>query len=448
MYSYLAEKIVYPLGDMALGTSVVKYYHWLQKTQWWPPEKLIELQNTKLQVLINHAYQNVPYYRRLCDERGLTDKDIQTVEDLAKLPILTKKDIRENFEQIRANDYKRWKPIPDTTGGSTGEPLKYYITKDLASISWAGGFRWWSWSGYKIGDKRIKFGGSSLVPNKAPSLFELIRNKLERNLLLSSVSMNDAKYEKYINIINSYKPKYIYGYPSSMYLLADYCRSHGINTVHFDAVFSTAEVLLPHYRTAIENQFQCKVSDGYGSYDGGGQASECEIHKGLHISVEKVIMEIVDENGRRLPPGKSGRIIVTDLHNYAMPFVRYEVGDTGVLSDKPCVCGRGLPILETLEGRTPDTIKLINGVILSGAAVPCMLKDCHLKQFQLVQIAKDKLLLKIVKGFGYSELDSQYIRNVLGYHAGKEITIELEFYEELPVGPKGKYKFIISQQYT
>ena len=120
MYSYLAEKIVYPLGDMALGTSVVKYYHWLQKTQWWPPEKLIELQNTKLQVLINHAYQNVPYYRRLCDERGLTDKDIQTVEDLAKLPILTKKDIRENFEQIRANDYKRWKPIPDATGGSAG----------------------------------------------------------------------------------------------------------------------------------------------------------------------------------------------------------------------------------------------------------------------------------------------------------------------------------------
>jgi phenylacetate-CoA ligase len=256
--------------------------------------------------------------------------------------------------------------------------------------------------------------------------------------------MNDAKYEKYINIINSYKPKYIYGYPSSMYLLADYCRSHGINTVHFDAVFSTAEVLLPHYRTAIENQFQCKVSDGYGSYDGGGQASECEIHKGLHISVEKVIMEIVDENGRRLPPGKSGRIIVTDLHNYAMPFVRYEVGDTGVLSDKPCVCGRGLPNLETLEGRITDIIRLSNGTTIAGLAIPHLFKDCHIKQYQLLQVASDEIVIKIVKGIGYSDWDSQYILNTLMHHAGKETKIGFEFYEELPVGPNGKYKFIMS----
>jgi phenylacetate-CoA ligase len=445
MYSLLAEKIIYPLSDVMLGTSVMRYYHWLQKTQWWSPEQLQELQNTKLRLIVKHAFKNVPYYQRIFRERGLTDRDIQTIEDLPKLPILTKADIRQNLQEMLAKDFKRWKPIQDATGGSTGEPLKYYITKDFLSIIWAAKFRGFGWGGYKIGDKRIKFAGSSLIPNEAPSLLEVVRNKLERNLALSAVILNDAKYAKIINTINSYKPKFIYGYPSSIFLLADYCRSNKIDTVHFDAVFCTAEVLLPNFREGIEKQFQCKVFDHYGSYDGGAQALECGLHQGFHISVEKVILEIVDGNGQKLPPGKSGRTIVTDLYNYAMPFIRYDVGDIGVLSDKQCDCGRGLPLLKTIEGRTPDIIRFSNGIILSGAAVPCMFKDCPIKQFQLIQIAKDELLLKIVKDTDYSELDTKFILNTLEHHAGQEIKIRLEFCDEIPVLQNGKYRFIISK---
>jgi phenylacetate-CoA ligase len=257
--------------------------------------------------------------------------------------------------------------------------------------------------------------------------------------------MNDAKYDNYINIIYSYKPKFIYGYPSSIYLLADYCRSHKINRIHFDAVFSTAEVLLPNYRTAIENQFQCEVSDEYGSYDGGGQALECQAHQGFHISVEKVILEILDENGQRLHPGKSGRIIVTDLHNYAMPFVRYEVGDIGLLNDKPCLCGRGLPILKSLEGRTTDIIKLSNGISIAGPAITLIFKDCPVKQYQLIQESKDKLLVKVVKDNNYSESDTDYILKLLRHHAGKDIKIEIEFCEYIPVEHNSKYKYVISK---
>ena len=283
MYSFIAERIIYPLGDLVYGSSVIKYYHWLQKTQWWPPEQLQELKNTKLRALVKHAYENVPFYHRIFEERGLTAKDIQTVDDLQKLPILTKNDIRQDYSNMLAKDFKKWKPIPGSTSGATGEPLKYHITVDQASINWAGAFRGWSWAGYRIGDKRISFGGRSI---KSPIKFKIIRRIFERNLPLSVVSMNDAKYDNYINSIFSYKPKFIYGYASSIYLLADYCKSHKINNIHFEAVFSTAEVLLPSYRTTIENQFQCEVFDQYGSRDGGGQAMECQKHQGFHISVE------------------------------------------------------------------------------------------------------------------------------------------------------------------
>jgi phenylacetate-CoA ligase len=145
MYPFIAENIIYPVGDLALGTSVMRYYRWFQKTQWWSPERLVELQNEKLKNLIKHAYTNVPYYRNMFDTLDLPLTGIQNVQDLGKLPILTRDKIRANTEQFTATDFKKYKPIPGATGGSTGNPLKYYITKDLASINWAGMFRGFGW---------------------------------------------------------------------------------------------------------------------------------------------------------------------------------------------------------------------------------------------------------------------------------------------------------------
>lgn len=445
MYLFLAEKIIYPLSDISLGTSVMKYYHWLQKTQWWSPEQLQELQNVKLRALVKHAFENVPYYQSIFKERGLTYKDIQTIEDLHKLPILTKSDIRQSFKDILAKDFKRWKPILNSSGGSTGEPLKYYITKDLASISWAGKFRGYSWAGYRIGDKHLKFGGSSLVPEEAPSIVKALRNKLERNLNVSALSMNKAKYDEFIKIIRKYKPDFLNSYASSIYHFSEYCKNNNIDDIGFKAIFSTAEVLLPRFRTAVESQFQCKVFDQYGAYDGGGQALECHEHQGFHISVEKAIMEIVNERGKSLPAGKSGSIIVTDLHNYAMPFLRYEVGDIGMLANEPCTCGRSLPLLKALEGRTTDIIRLSNGITITGVLITSIFAELPVKQFQVVQETKDKLLVKIVKDDAYSDIDTGYITRVLSHHAGKEIDIQLEFCDKIPVGKNSKYRYVISQ---
>ena len=442
MYNYFSINFIYPIGDLIFGSSITKYYKQLEKTQWLSLEQLQEFQNRKLQMLIKHAFQNVPYYNQLFNNINLKCNDIKTISDLKKIPLLKKDNIRSNYDKIKAKNIYEYKPILNQTGGSTGEPLQYYITKDVASITWAGMFRGWGWAGYKIGDKRITFGGSSLVPDAKASLFQRLRQLLERNLPLSAVSMTEQKYEHYISIIRKYKPKFLKGYPSSIFLLADFCKDHNINDIKFKAVFSTSEVLLPHYRQLIEKQFQCKVFDEYGSYDGGGQALECEFHTGFHISVEKVIMEITDDNGIPVPPGKPGHIVVTDLHNYAMPFIRYDVGDIGIMDDKPCPCGRSLPLLKEIHGRTTDIIKLSNGVSIAGPAVTLIFKDCHVKQYQLVQISGNEILVKVVKGENFSEKDENHFMNILKHHVGKDIKVNIEYCSAISLN--NKYRFIIS----
>ena len=445
MYSIIAKHLVYPLGDLALGTSVMKYYRQLDQTQWLSHEKLKEMQNAKLQKLTRHAYTNVPYYNSLFNSLDLLPEDISTQEDLVKLPILTKQIITSNFEGLKAKDFRRYHPILNKTGGSTGKPLQYYITKDLASINWAGMFRGWEWAKYNLGNKRITIGGSSLLPDDKISLFNKIRGALERNLPLTGAHLTEEILESHVNTIIGYKPEFFYGYSSAIYVLADYCKQMGVDDIQPKAVFTTAEMLLPHYRFLIEKQFQCEVYDQYGSNDGGIQALECEYHNGFHITTEKAIVEIVDDKDNLVEPGQTGRIIVTDLHNYAMPFIRYENGDMGTLSTEQCPCGRGLPLLKSLEGRTSDILKFSNGVSISGPAVTLIFKDCDVKQYQLVQTDHNELSVNIIKGNNYSQNDENHFISILKHHAGKEISISVNYCENIPKTKAGKHRFIIKE---
>jgi len=445
MYSTIAKHILYPIGEVFLGTKMLKYLKELEETQWWSSEQLRELQNEKLRALIKHAYGNVPYYRRIFEERGLNDRDIQTVEDLQKLPILTKNDIRQNFSDLLAKDSNKRKPLLNSTSGSTGEPFKYYIDMEVTSISWAGAFRGWEWAGYKLGDKRATLAGSSLVPDKSPSLANRLRWQGERNQLFSAVHMNKERMALYARKIASYKPKFLRGYPSAIYTLASYLKEAGINTISPQAAFTTAEMLLPQHRDFIEKQFGCKVFDQYGCYDGGLQAMECSTHEGYHISVERVIMEFVDENKKPVPVGCSGEILATDLHNYTMPFIRYAVGDRGALAEEQCPCGRGLPLMKSIEGRTTDIITFTSGATLSGPALTLVFKDCRIKQYQVVQEARDKLVIRVVKAEGYSDKDSEHFLSIIRAHAGTNIDIETQFVDEIPTTKTGKYRFIISK---
>lgn len=444
MYSTIAKHILYPIGEAFLRTNMLKHLKMLEETQWWSPEQLQELQNERLRALIKHAYENVPYYRRIFEERGLTDRDIQTVKDLPKLPILTKGDIRRNFDDLKAKDFKKWKPYLNATGGSTGEPLRYYTAMEATSIGWASNFRAWGWAGYKLGDKRATLAGASLVPDKRPSLTFRLRCLGERNRLLSAVHMDEQRMASYAKKMVSYKPKFLRGYPSAIYVFANYLKEAGIDIIRPRAIFTDAETLLPQHRQVIERQFGCKVLDGYGCRDGGAAAGECMEHRGYHISVEQVVIEFV-KNGKPAAPGASAEIILTDLYNYAMPFIRYAVGDMGALVNEQCSCGRGLPLMKSLEGRTTDLIVFNNGVTLSGPALTLVFKDCHIRQYQVIQEAKDKLVIKVIKAEHYSDRDTEHFLGIIKAHAGEGVEIETQFVDEIPTTKAGKWRFIISK---
>lgn len=444
MYSNFFEHLFLPIVERKYGMSIRRQLRELEETQWWSPHQLQELQNERLRLLINHAYEKVPFYRRIFQKRNLTPRNIQSVNDLPKLPILSKKEIRNNFDSMLSSDFSQRKQKLNRTGGSTGEPLKFYIDWEAWSMSWACIYLGWRFAGYKFGDKMASLGGSSLFPDETITVQTRIRRFLERNLALSATHMSDDIMKEYFKFIEKHQPKFLRGYPSALYVFANYLKENRLTPLKPKAVFTTAEVLYPNYRELIEEVFQCRVFDGYGCGDGGGSALECTEHKGHHIPIQRVVMEFVNDAGQTIAAGQAGNIVLTDLFNYSMPFIRYQVGDAGIPSDQTCSCGRGLPLLKELSGRTTDIIKLRNGMTLSGPAFTLIFKEFPIQQYQIVQIDLDNIIIRIVKGKTYTEKDSKRLLNTIERHVGRKGSVQLEFVENITATKAGKRLFFIS----
>lgn len=449
IYPRLARHTIYRLGDAVLHTNVVKYLACLETTQWWSRESLVELQNNKLRALISHAYNKVPYYRRVFDERGLSAKDIQTVDDLPKLPILTKHLMRQNFTDLTAQDHRKQRPMLVYTSGSTGEPLRFYFTMDAFSMGWACLFRSWGWAGYRLGDKRATIAGSALAPSHI-SLRNKTRYCLERNLCVSSFGLTADRLEWHAGRIARFSPRYLRGYPSTIALLAEYLIRQGRSDIRPRAVFTTAESLLPSQRRVIEAAFGCEVLDQYGLNDGGAMAGECSTHEGYHIAVERAVVEVCDAVGRSVGLGEEGEIITTDLHNYAMPFIRFATGDMVVMGDSPCSCGRMAPLVKSILGRRTSYLVLNDGTTVPGLPATDVLDDVEqeapgtIRQYQVVQEVAGRVRVKVVKGAHYTDRDSERIRSAMAEHSHGKLAVDLEFVGDIPATAAGKREAVVS----
>ena len=445
VYPKIARNVIAPLADIAAGTKISKYLKFLEKSQWWLREKLQEYQNKKLKALIKHAYGNVPYYHYEWKKLNLKPEDIKTVEGLRKIPIITKEDIRKNFEDFKSKDFVVRKPKPNTTGGSTGEPLKFFYDWDAWSMDWACGYRGWGYAGYNVGDKLVTIGGSSLVPSERPSFRKQVKDKIiERHIGLSAFDMSEENMRKYAKIIAEYKPCFLRGYPSSLYIFAKFCEENSINFPMIQAAFTTAETLFDIYRKEIEDVFGIEVFDGYSCRDGGANACECMEHTGMHISTERSIIEFIKGN-ENIASDEMGKIILTDLHNYSFPFIRYDVGDVGIPTDERCTCGRRLPMIKKMGGRTTDIIQFSDGTMWAGPVLTLVFAKFDIEQYQVIQEDKDRIVLKIIKGKTFSEEDAERLVQIFNYHIGKNGSVEIEYVEDIPVSKSGKRRFVISK---
>ena len=447
MYNLLARKMLLPLLDLLEGPNVPKYIRELEETQWWPPDRIRELQNQKLQKLISHAYNNVGYYKSIFDERGLKPEDVKDSADLVKLPILTKQIIREKFPQLVARGFPMNKAWPSHTGGSTGEPMEFYSTFDQlrwATATFRRAEKWW---GHGFGDRRVT------ISVRRPFMSKL--RKLERlagrtTVFLVEEMLTDV-LPLFVRKLEKIRPRFVTGYPSAVYLLAHFIESSG-RKLGFrpEAIVTGGEQLYDYQRELFTRVFGCSTYSCYGSYEMNQMAQECPEHAGFHIAAESVVIEIVDDNDCPLPAGKEGRVVATNLHNYVMPFIRYDMGDMGALADKICPCGRGLPLLERLSGRTTDFIITRNGNKVSGLALPWnFLSTNDIEQFQIVQEKRGEVVVKFIPQKGldsdYKESMAVQLRAKYQNILGKDMEIRVEFVDRIPTTRDGKRRIVESK---
>lgn len=439
MYNIFFQKAIFPAVERIYGTNILTHYNSLLESQWCPTEKIQRIQASKLKLLIRYAYENVPYYHSVFRNLNLHPDDIRSKDDLVKLPILTKDMIRRNFSQLLSRDYQNIPSYEYYSSGSTGEPFRYYLDKSSYSAGWAQTFRCWNWAGFTLGKKYVK-----ISMNKRINFRQNIQDFLLRTRFIYGLDFSEDSVNRIIKQIQEYKPSIIRGYASHLYNIAKLMENNNL-TLDGMAVTTTGDILFPHYRELIEDRFCCKIFDCYGG-EGAAIAFECEMHNGYHIGEEDVIMELVNFDDTVIEEG-TGRVIFTNLNNYSLPFIRYDIGDIAQTTNKRCACGRNLSRLLSIEGRDSDMIYSSSGRFLPVQYFTVLFKRIGgVDQFQIIQEDYSHLLIKIVKNASYTSQDTQHIINSIQQAIGYPINISMKFVTEIPVfGRSGKRRFVISK---
>jgi len=445
MYKVGLRKLIMPVMDLQAHTTHLKSLQFLERSQWLRPSELRKLQNKRLRALLNHAYETVPFYRRRFKDAALKPDDIREVEQLNKLTPLTKAEIRKNINEIVSTQIPRSYLTPFATGGSTGTPLKFFKDRRTTSWAYAATSRSYQWAGLDLGDKYLILWSSPFDLSVSQELRGFLHQRLMRYQIVPSSQMSDSSMTRLVEIIRRYKPKALKGYASVLILFARFLSQHRINALNLHSVISTAETLFPADRKLMEEQFGCRVYDTYGSREIALMAGECEEHQGLHVSAETVALEFVEEN-ENVAPGELGQILVTDLQNYGMPLIRYSIGDAGRPSDAVCSCGRGLPMIESIDGRVTDFIRASDKRYIPGPMFIYLFSDLPVRKYQIIQTELNKLTVKIVKDSGYSSSDDYKIMSRIKQIVGSEFAIDIDHVRSiLPSSRSGKFLAVISK---
>jgi phenylacetate-coenzyme A ligase PaaK-like adenylate-forming protein/glycosyltransferase involved in cell wall biosynthesis len=421
---------------------VEHYYDSLNKTQWLSMSQMRELQDEKLRRLVRHAYRNVPYYRAKMQEAGLHPDDIQTQDDLHKLPLLSKQNVRDHiYFDIMSENHNKSEVLKISTSGSTGEPFVCYADREQLEFRWAATLRSQEWTGYRFGDPCSRLWHQTLGMSKEQVFKERLDALFVRRKFVPVFEMKEELLAKTIREISAWRPTLIDGYAEALNLLAQYIQASGGLTNKPRGVMSSAQTLPEGSRRVIEEAFGCKVYDKYGGREFSGIAYECEAHDGHHVVSEGYIVEIL-RDGKPAAPGETGEVVITDLNNYCMPFIRYRIGDLAQAVDNSatCSCGRGMPRIGNIDGRVQSIIQGIDGRYLPGTFFAHYLKefDFAFKLYQVVQEERDAMAFKVVKGSRYSNDVLDEVLTTFRRYLGEEMRIDVEFVEDVQMIRTGK----------
>jgi len=432
------------LQELAKGHRTFRVLREMQEEQCWPEDQLKAIQLQRLRSLLQGAAVDVPYYSDLFRELRLDSRELTCISDLQRIPFLTKETIRRNFDRLKGKNARRVRRF--ATGGSTGSPLIFLLGPTRVSSDVAARMRAESWFGATIADSEFAIWGSPVELGKQERLREL-RDRILRTRLLSAFEMNAATMTRYLDEIERQGCRRIFGYPSSIAILCEHARNQGrdLRRLGVKAVFVTAEYLYDHWRRAIGETFGCPVANGYGGRDSGFVAHECPAG-GMHITADRMIVEIVDDRGRLQPPGHSGEIVVTNLDTPEMPFIRYRTGDIGTLAESSCICGRTLPLLERLDGRRTDFILAPDGRMIHGLSLIYVIRElAGIDAFRITQKQLTLFDVEIVCNRHYDRNSQTQIADAFSQRLRAPVTVQIRYTDSIPPVASGKTRCVISE---
>lgn len=424
------------------GSNAQEYFSELTKSEYASIEEIEEIQNRKLTKLIEEVYENVPFYRQAMLEKNVKPHDIKTVNDLHIFPIVTKKDIIENPQAFINKKYKMSDLNLIETGGSSGTPMQFYYGNNEISVRCAH-IEWWKKiAGVKQFDRFVYIANDEYARRKANYKGRIMP---EGYYFLTAFRFEDHMIKEYCKTIFKYKPVYLRGYASGVYLLADYFRRNNL-FYPFKVVMTSSDTLFDYQRDLIEEVFKCPVFDFYHQSEDCVIACECEQHDGFHLVMESCYAEIVDENGNKVEDGKSGMILGTQLENLSMPLIRYDLTDIGEISKDPCPCGRNHYKIKNLYGRKDAFIVTPAGKKVSAATLSIPLKHLYkeIKEAQFIQTKIDEIIIKYIPTDTFSENSMTLLKKELSDKVSSEIKYKFLPVDKIEKTMRGKHRLVVS----
>ena len=444
IYTRLVSKVLFPLQERLKGHSTVAVREALEQSQWWTAERIETLQLERLRALLAHAQDHVPYYRNVFKSIGFDPRRVGRLGDLGRLPFLTKTEIRANLESLKSDvaaDLAR-----SNTGGSSGEPLVFYLGKERVSHDVAAKWRATRWWDVDMGDSEIVIWGSPIELG-VQDWMRRARDSVFRTRLLSAFEMSEPKLDEFVELICRVRPRILFGYPSALARIAQHAaaRQVSMDTLGICVAFVTSERLYDDQRAIIEEIFGCRVANGYGGRDAGFIAHTCP-SGGMHITAEDIIVETIGPDGQPVGAGLAGEIVVTHLASRDYPLIRYRTGDVGLLDSRACGCGRGLPLLEEIQGRNTDFVIAADGTVMHGLALIYVIRELPgIAAFKIIQESRTVTRVLIVLEAGFDPTAKKKI--VKGFRArlGEKTEVIVEEVSAIPAEQSGKYRYVVSK---
>lgn len=444
LYTKIVARVLFPLQERLKKHSTIAVHKRMEETQWWSASQLAALQIQRLRALLVSVNTHVPYYRDLFAGLRFDPTQVDSREALSALPFLTKEIIRANTELLKADNAQGLAQF--NTGGSSGEPLIFFIGRERVSHDVAAKWRATRWWGVDIGDPEIVVWGSPIELGSQDRV-RLLRDKLMRTKLLPAFEMSAPKLDGFLHEIRAMRPRMLFGYPSALSHIARHAETNGqrMDNLGLRVAFVTSEKLYDEQRAQIERVFACPVANGYGGRDAGFIAHQCP-SGGMHITSEDIIVEIIDSDDQACAPGVAGEIVVTHLATRDFPFIRYRTGDVGVLDDQLCACGRGLPLLKEIQGRTTDFVLAADGTVMHGLALIYVVRDLPgVKAFKIVQESISTTRVLIVPSESFTPQVIEAIRSGMRARLGASVEVLVEEMATIPLEGSGKFRYVVSK---